>query len=68
MKKKCESTGQMLTKKETMRNSTPYFSRKRVLDTGTTVGIQLYFINHPAKLAPDDNNKHPLSADCGQIT
>lgn len=39
MEKECESTGQMLTKKETMRNSTLHFAKKQMLGTGTTDGI-----------------------------
>lgn len=44
MKKECESTGQMLTKIEKMRNSALHFRRKQVLETGTTDVTQLYFI------------------------
>lgn len=56
MKKECESTGQMLTKKETMKTSTLHFGKKKMLDTRTTDGTELYFINHPAKSVFDDIN------------
>lgn len=39
MKKECESTGQMFTGKEIMRNSTLHFDIKWMLDTRTTDGI-----------------------------
>ena len=68
MKKECECTGQMLTRKRQNEKLSSIFlweigARDRNID-----GTQLYFIEHPPQTALDDINKHKLSASCGQIT